>query len=59
MNRVAKKELKELNRKLRKQEGISIKETENGFLASGSIILDRMQIIQDKKFILMLAGGKK
>ena len=59
MNRVAKKELKELNRKLRNQEGITIKNTEGGFFASGSIILDRMQIMQDKKVILMLAGGTK
>ena len=60
MNRVAKKELKKLNKKLRNQGEISIKKTKNGLEVSGDIIfLEKLDIIRDKKMRLMFAGGKK
>ena len=39
MNRVAKKELKKLNKNLRNQGEISIKKTKNGLEVSGDIII--------------------
>lgn len=60
MNRVAKKELKKLNKNLRNQGEISIKKTKNGLEVSGDIIfLEKLDIIRDKKMILMFAGGIK
>lgn len=60
MNRVAKKELKKLNKNLRNKREISIKKTKKGLEVSGDIIfLEKLDIIRDKKMILMFAGCKK
>ena len=58
MNRVAKKELKRLNEQLKeKNRNSEIEETEHGFTIKH--IMEKAQIMRDKRTIIMIAGGTK